>query len=182
MISVNLFRSYYNLKRIEKLLSVCLLFLLFLEIGFIFSNSFDSASQSTGKSGVIVTFCIENILGIDISQASDDLVRNITYYIRKLAHFTEFAVMSATFSSILAIHRIVPKKMLMCSSLFSFAVGLIDEMIQLFSDGRACRFTDVIIDLFGGFSGALFVTLLSYIIALKITPKSSNTTLKGKLE
>lgn len=148
----------------DKILSLSLIVLLIVEISFIFSNSVATADVSSGKSGVFVTFFIEKILGIDSSYATDELVWDVTHFIRKTAHFCEFALLSATFSSLLLLFRVTCKKLVLFSTMLSFLIGCVDEFIQLFSEGRACRFTDALIDTSGGFFGALFVVFIVIVV------------------
>lgn len=167
--SDKLFKKNLTLKPKEKVVFILLLLAIIAEIMFIFSNSTESAAVSSDKSGAFVTIFIEKILGIFIGEAPENLVYDVTYFIRKLAHFTEFAVLSATFSGMLSIFRLSFKKILWSASVFSFSVGCIDEFIQLFSEGRACRFSDVIIDTLGGLSGALMLVIITCIFSHKKT-------------
>ena len=76
------------------------------------------------------------------------------HYVRKLAHFTEFAGLG--FLVTLAMH-ICPlfKSRFLNFVLFLVAVPAIDETIQRFVDGRSSEYFDMLIDgggfLFGGF-------------------------------
>ena len=71
--------------------------------------------------------------------------------LRKCAHFTEFAVLGVL-SSLTLLQTKVSRRVLM-TMVFCLAVAVMDEILQLFVDGRAGRFVDVMIDGTGALSG-----------------------------
>ena len=83
------------------------------------------------------------------------------HYVRKLAHFTEFAGLG--FLVVLAMH-ICPlfHHRSLNFLLFLFSVPFADEMIQLHVAGRSSQFTDMLIDC----SGCLFGGFLCYVLFL----------------
>lgn len=87
------------------------------------------------------------------------------HFVRKMAHFTEFAILG--FSVYYTVSIYIRKKVL--SSLLGISgyilVACTDESIQLFSVGRACSFNDIVIDVLGSTFGFVFAFLLSFIIA-----------------
>ena len=122
---------------------------------FIWSNSLQVGDISSEISGS-VTDGINNIFGkfIDGFYISG-------YTVRKIAHFLEFAVLA--FLICIDIYVIFdlkraasPKRAwLLCLAIpCSVAVAAVDEILQIFVDGRVGSFTDVLID----GSGALLAT------------------------
>lgn len=129
-------------------------------LAFIFSNSLKSSDVSGNESGRVVRFIIEKVLGKDFESQSDEFVSNIDFFVRKTAHFTEFAVLSLLVCFINRILKFTAFRCVVTASLTAFIAGCIDETLQLFSSGRACRFTDVLIDSAGGITGACLAMLL----------------------
>ena len=142
------FRSPSKLARAVDLL---LLLLTLSWILFIFSNSLRSGSASGQQSKSLLLF-LQNVLrslGIrgEISE----------YFLRKLAHFGEFAILGLLVcldlwrGRILSLadplRRALPLAFL--SVPFCFCVAGIDEFLQRFSQGRAPLFSDVMIDTLG---------------------------------
>lgn len=127
---------------------------------FIFSMSSANGKESSEMSGSLLAKIIE-FTGIEIS----------SHFIRKTAHFCEFALLSflmsnavfATFNNKKAIVYAFP-----CACLYAVT----DELHQLFSDGRACRVTDILIDSSGAFLGTL---VFSFIILIYIKHSKMNT-------
>lgn len=144
----------------KKLLAyrIILLFLTFLLVVFIFSNSAQTAQVSSETSGRLVTF---------LNNICYSLHLNFTFnqdIVRTLAHFAEFGVLGVlsllTSLSFFGINA----KTLIISIVFSLTVALMDEIIQIFSEGRAFQFTDLAVDFAGLLTGAVSVFLFSLLI------------------
>jgi VanZ family protein len=141
-------------------------------IGFIWINSMQVGSVSGEMSGS-VTESINAFFrrfwdGFYISG----------YAVRKLAHFSEFALLSFFISlDVYYIFGISKRSSLKKSSLvlaafpISFAVACIDESIQLFVEGRVGSIIDVLIDS----SGAL-VSVTLFLCVLLLRKKLSKDT------
>ena len=71
--------------------------------------------------------------------------------LRKCAHFTEFAVLGVL-SSLTLFQTKVSRRVLM-AMVFCLVIASMDETLQLFVDGRAGRFVDVMIDESGALAG-----------------------------
>lgn len=142
------------MKRVKKYLFP---FLTVIWLLFIFSNSLDNAGTSGAKSGrvvKVVVAVIERLFGCHAD------TQYLTVIVRKLAHFSEFAVFALLLGfSFYAIRRTLENKafpVLFCG-LFA---AVTDEFLQTFSDGRAPMVTDVLIDFAGvmtGFGAAYLV-------------------------
>ncbi len=144
----------------RKLVIVVLYLLLFLWIFFIFYNSSLDADHSNASSGVLVKFIFEKLFGIDYGCADTALVDLVTRVVRKAAHFSEYALLSAIAYLVAFFHR---KPMWFCplfATLFSAAIGALDEYSQQFSAGRSPQPIDVLIDT----SGAFFTALVLFCI------------------
>lgn len=127
-------------------------------LGFIFSNSMQSGASSGAASGRVHTLVnlIPEMLGLG-SPISH-------HFVRKLAHFAEFAILSLLACADLWCLKAVSLKQSLKKSIplislslpFCILCAAADEFIQNFSEGRGPSIKDVFIDS----SGALFATIL----------------------
>ena len=119
---------------------------------FIFTQSLLPGDISSNQSGFIVDVFYPWItkLGINIS------VNAVGFYIRKLAHFTEYFILG-TFLFFMYRNKIK-------YPLFVFIHGLItasiDESIQLITPNRSGEVRDVLIDITGVMIGMLMIGVL----------------------
>ncbi len=160
----------------RKILLIVLIVLTLLWIIFIHSNSLDNGAESTEKSS-FVTALVNNIA------SAIGITKPISHaFVRKLAHFTEFAILSLFVCAdiLVALLPMFIKKPLRfigasTSALgISFFVACVDELLQKFSDGRAAQLTDVLIDTLGALCGAVIFTAIFFII-IQIFKKSLYT-------
>ena len=115
--------------------------------GFIWHFSLASGAESVQTSGG-VTEIVNEILE---SVGSESQIAHAT--VRKMAHFCEFAVLGVLTSLTLLLFRfphVVPWALLAV-----FAVGCVDELLQLTSPDRGPSFLDVLLDTAGGLTGIL---------------------------
>ena len=127
--------------------------LLVLNLAFIWGNSLLSGAESGQMSGGIVEFFME-LLHIPVSYT--DMFHLI---VRKLAHLTEFACLSALISWHL---RLVNEKrvyQIFLAVLLAMAAALVDETIQLYTPDRGPSLLDVWIDTLGAALGMTAVQL-----------------------
>ena len=141
------------------IISICAV----LWLAFIFSNSLDNGTASTEKSSTAteIVNSVAHALGYD-GEISHK-------FIRKMAHFTEFFGLALLLSADLSVifYPYLSKRLSLLALTVSASVPLsavcacADECIQLFSEGRAAQFTDVLIDSSGALCGyLLFVPCL----------------------
>ena len=147
-----------NRKALAVVLSIVSIFWIF----FIFSNSAETATESNDKSYDVVEIIVEKVLREDFQSKSKSEISVINNFIRKFAHFSEFAVFSLF--AVLSFWAWNLKKNLryFLPVAAAFLVACTDEIIQYFVPGRACRFTDVLIDT----GGAVFLVVV--LISLKL--------------
>lgn len=154
---------------------VVLLILIVLTLSVIWGNSMLPASLSAALSGSLRDF-LNTLLGITGGGGLEG-----DGWLRKAAHITEFAVLGIELAVLFAGHRsqdtmrtddgaeelhrklpftaIIARKALLFGC--GFTVAVIDETIQLFSDGRAGMVQDVWIDFIGFLAGTVIVWLVS---------------------
>lgn len=126
-------------------------------IAFIFANSAtdaDSSSQSSTSvmdllNGVL-KFCHINIM---LSE----------HFVRKLAHFVEYFILGISIFFTVRSFNLRKTYCVFTVPLLGFAVASIDETIQLFSSGRSCQFSDVMLDFVGVTIAVFIMTAFSYI-------------------
>ena len=93
------------------------------------------------------------------------------HYIRKLAHFTEFCLLSITLAVPLYHHYVQGFCMPLLTLGISIPYAFSDEFHQLFVAGRAGKLDDVLIDTAGAVFGVLVIWPLLYLLS---TGKSSS--------
>lgn len=117
---------------------------------FIWGNSLLPGSVSSSQSGIITKLLyplFKNVMSVD----------TLTTIIRKLAHFTEYAILGLVLANF---YKSKTNKYLLFALLQGVITAIIDESIQLLVPNRAGLLTDVLIDT----SGVLFGLLVFYII------------------
>lgn len=136
--------------------------LIFLYIGFIWSNSLQPGADSGSLSKNITQMILDVLSYINVSFDFDAF----HHFIRKLAHFSEYAILGNLV--MLALHsKPLLKTIQLNYVLFLILPASIDESIQHFIPGRYGAITDVLIDM----SGFLFGSLLVYVIVKLINSK-----------
>ena len=145
----------------------------------IFMFSANDADTSAEQSNAITDLCIE-VFVPDYEELSadeqDSLYDDLSFYVRKSAHFSEYAVLGALV--FWCLYKLKDKRMrTACALVLGSLYAVSDELHQLFSDGRSCELRDVLIDSCGVLLGALFglVVLLIYKKKTKgISPDGEN--------
>ena len=131
---------------------LCLLAVL-AALAFIWGNSLDSAVESSLKSGRMREL-IQPLLELLVGQG------NVTdHLVRKLAHFTEFAVLGALLLLLTAAAFRVRLQSVVNCLFFLTLAALTDETIQIFVPGRGPGIRDVCIDSCGAVAGMLLLFL-----------------------
>lgn len=131
------------------------LLLVLLVLLFIFGNSLRNGEESNADSGFVlrlVRFVID-----PMGRLSEE---SLHYFVRKAAHFTEFAMLGAALWFLTDSLRRRYGTNGLCAAYFaSLSAAVTDEFIQSFT-GRTSSVRDVLLD----FSGAVFALLLSALL------------------
>ena len=86
------------------------------------------------------------------------------FIVRKLAHFTEYAILGMLLSSIALVRFERPDFYhLSYCLLIVLAAAVIDESIQLITPGRSSQVTDVLIDTSGGLTGIILLRTAAFV-------------------
>lgn len=125
-------------------------------LGFIFSNSLKTAEQSTAQSSTVVDTVQKVAQAVapesKIANATGDAYDRLHEQVRSWAHFLEFLALGALFGWCYFSYTL-QKRYLYVSACAVVVVPVIDELLQLFSDGRGVSFADVLVDVCGGLVG-----------------------------
>ena len=125
-----------------------------LYIGFIWVHSTMSAADSSAESATVLTvleYFFKTIgLGVELTD----------FIVRKSAHFCEFALLGFL---VISTHYLKNRKIIINLTSIGFiclCVAIIDEIIQIYSPGRSCQVTDVVLDFFGAVAGVCFYLIV----------------------
>ncbi len=129
---------------------------------FIWSNSLKNAAESGEMSSGFLSF-VNNIL----AHISPNLTLT-EHFIRKSAHFCEFAFLGILFALAISLYREKFRSLhILIPALTALLVASVDELLQLFLDGRSCQFSDVLLDFSGALTGLLAMHLIFLLIRYK---------------
>ena len=127
----------------------------------IFSFSSADANKSTGTSDKVITTMIEIKDKITNNETPNNekeiIVKNSSFYIRKIAHITEYLILGFLMFNLLKQYSVTN---------IYYAIGLsilyscTDEFHQLFISGRSGSIRDVLIDTIGILIGTYLYKLL----------------------
>lgn len=127
----------------------------------IFSFSSSDANKSTGTSDKVITTMIEIKDKITNNETPNNekeiIVKNSSFYIRKIAHITEYLILGFLMFNLLKQYSVTN---------IYYAIGLsilyscTDEFHQLFISGRSGSIRDVLIDSIGILIGTYLYKLL----------------------
>lgn len=171
-----------NLPPCRRVICVLLLLLIVGQMFFIFSNSHKNAVLSDAQSDSVVRLVTRVLLGKELDALPPNVQDTVTHFVRKAAHFTEFAILGMLSSlwcltfGLLSEGKSSRKRAVIFVGVTAFCciVGFLDELSQCFSDGRACRFTDVLIDTSGGLLATAVVLVLHAVFQAKRSKNRSS--------
>ncbi len=145
----------------KKTISIILLILWMI---IIFSFSSADANKSTGTSDKVITTMIEIKDRITDQETpineKEIIVRNSSFYVRKIAHITEYLILGFLMFNVLNQYNITN---IYYAIILCILYSCTDEFHQLFINGRSGSIRDVLIDTIG----ILFGTYLYRILILR---------------
>ena len=125
----------------------------------IWINSMLPADLSSAQSGFVVNLVQGVFSWFNVEIELDQL----SLLIRKLAHFTEFMILAILWLFTIHEHQNLMSKSILYLMMIAVPIAIIDETIQLFSEGRAFAVLDIGIDtlgiIFGSFLCFIFIKL-----------------------
>lgn len=132
-------------------------------IVFIFSNSMQIASVSSGASGKVLALMQRVLRRVGLPGLAERLTMHI---VRKLAHFCEYALEGFLLMFCLRVYTRHPFRHISVPVLGGLLTALTDETIQLHSAGRSGQLTDVWLDLSGVLAGTFVAILVMAVFRL----------------
>lgn len=140
------------------MMTIALLFTLFIIFGFSSQNGTQSKGISTKVSEIILNF--SNIYKkADINEQTRMLNRT-NAIIRKLAHFSIYTLLGLEIMGLMTKTKLKDKTRILITIGLGMSYAILDEFHQSFSPGRTPKVTDVYIDTLGIILGALLVILI----------------------
>lgn len=159
---------------IYRITTACLL------VGWMFIIFFFSSQPANTSEKMSGGVCVELVTSVnekmELELAEDAIINiaeQIEYPVRKLAHMTEYAVLSVLAFLFFYGYKNLPyiaagkKRVYGIAFLLVVCYAATDEFHQLFVAGRAGRISDVLIDAIGAVFGLLFILLIRRILAGK---------------
>ena len=131
---------------------------------FIWGNSLLPASASSRESGAFLRLAEPLVEAVRRFLADRGHEFTSEHLVRKIAHFTEYAVLGALMLSLLTRSGLRTRPVV--SAPLCLAAALLDEGIQMFSAGRGPGLGDVLLDFAGACFGILLAQLVLWIIRL----------------
>lgn len=141
----------------KKLILWILIFVWMITIFMFSAQNGDESSELS--QGFLRTF----ILRFTPDNISEDIVNMMEYIIRKCAHMTEYAVFGILVFYQIKLYRLFEKEWnrIVMAVICVMIYASTDEIHQLFVGGRSGRFTDVLIDMAGGFIGIMAAAFIA---------------------
>ncbi len=136
-------------------------------LAFIFSNSLRTGTASSTQSSKAVRL-VQTVAGwfapdgwIATAEGKDYL--RLHNFVRKAAHFIEFAVLGGLLCWCYCSYTL-RLRFAFLPIAGTLVVPIVDELLQTLVDGRAGTLTDVLIDVSGGLTGLFLAALVVWII------------------
>lgn len=132
-----------------------LLVLIILWMGVIFMFSSCNGKESTNQSNTFINMTISKIVKCFnpkiLDEELDTIVKKVSMPIRKLAHMSEYFILSMLICMYINCYNINIKRNILITFIICFLYACSDEIHQLFIKDRSGNIIDVFIDSFGAF-------------------------------
>lgn len=103
----------------------------------------------------------DEALDLELSDRQiDQCIQKIHFYVRKLAHFTEYFLLAVTIAVPLYLNGMRGVRLILATAILCCGTAGSDEMHQYFVEGRSASVRDVLIDCCGALSGIMAVRLI----------------------
>mgnify|MGYP005790170019 CR=1 FL=1 len=144
------------------ILRVLLVVLIFINFVVTFGFSGQSGTESSGVSRKVTLFLL-NIWGNydePLNEEQEQEVQNIEHIVRKVAHFSIYALLGFLLMGLASTYNICNKKKIILSLIVGILYASLDEFHQSFIPGRTALVTDVLIDTAGTTTGIIIMWLI----------------------
>ena len=129
---------------------------------FIFSSQ--NGKKSTSTSDSFIKQIVKIIYGNNLDNINlEEITDNLSFYIRKLAHFTIYTIFGLNTFGFINTFNITKKRKILYTILIGVLYAVSDEFHQLFSEGRSASIKDVGIDSLGVCFGILIINITIYV-------------------
>ncbi len=145
-------------------LRVFLFILIVLWAILVFNFSNQKGEESSALSRKLIEFFIKD----------ENIINLVEPYVRKAAHFSEYALGGMLFILLFSTYEWTDKKKLLISIPLGIWYATTDEIHQLMVSERNGSLFDIYIDSLGFATGALFMLLIIKIIQIIIVNKNNN--------
>lgn len=128
----------------------------------VFMFSSQNGEQSQNTSGKVTQLIVEIIThNQNITESKKlELIENTDYYIRKLAHYSIYALGGILIYNYINTYNTSDKKVILISILIGGIYAISDESHQHFTSGRCASVLDVLIDSFGIITGIILINII----------------------
>jgi len=142
---------------------------------FVFSMSSQTAKESSGTSGRVITAVLKIVYPDfeDLSQTEQaELVSSFQFIARKGAHFSIYAVMGFLAFLTVGTYTVIPFKFrILLSAAICLLFSISDEIHQLFISGRSGEVRDVFLDFCGSILAIALISLFMKHTKIKFLSK-----------
>jgi len=147
-----------------------------LSILVVFGFSYETAFESSRRSAGLSLF-LAHLWHGDFDTLPENVQLSImnvcVFFVRKLAHYLEYGLIGTLSSLTIQTYKLDMKiKMLIPTSL-GLCVAIFDELSQIFHEGRAPQFRDVMIDFCGTITAVAGIALIFTVIKHYMNKKKS---------
>lgn len=148
-------RKKYIFRTIFGILSIIIAVIIFM---FSSQNSTESSKTSDGVIKAIIEI-LPNTKNLS-EDKKDEIIDNMTFFIRKIAHFSIYALLGINVMAFLLTFNNNIRKQLLIALLTCIIYAISDEFHQMFTDGRSPMIRDVFIDGLGSLAGSGIVGII----------------------
>ena len=143
---------------------IILVLIIILWMYVVFYLSSQNGNESQGTSSFIVNIVASIYTKLTNIQLTMSNIDNLTYVIRKIAHFTLYFLGSISVFLLFKTYNISKRRTYIYTLLFCVIYACSDEFHQIFSKDRNGNCIDILIDTFGSALGMIFVDIVSNIV------------------
>lgn len=130
----------------------------------IFILSGQNAEKSSKTSSVVVEKVADTITSVNKKLKKETIIDNITFYVRKTAHFSIYTLLGILLMCEANTFEISKKRKLFICIISGAVYALSDEFHQGFVSGRSPEIRDVCIDTCGVFFGIIIILIIGKIL------------------
>lgn len=132
----------------------------------IFLFSAQDSEKSSQTSSVVVEQVVTKISNVNKKVKKESLKDQVTFYVRKTAHFSIYALLGIWLMNEANTFDITKKRKIVLCIVFACLYAISDEFHQSFISGRSQEIRDICIDTCGALFGCILVMLAGKLITM----------------